>query len=255
MHHDFIDKFSDLNSPIHRFDARFKIILLSALIFLTISFPPERYLAFVLYLLILAISITISKIPIAYILKKSLIIIPFVIMVSLFLPFMKSGAVGGGYSLGIGGLKIYHSKLIILWNLIIKSYLAIISLILLNATTHFSDLLLGLQKLKIPALFINMLSFFYRYIFIIVDEAERMKRARDSRSYQGKWLHQAKTIGDMVGMLFLRSFEKGERAYSAMCARGYDGRFLFQDKVKIKYGEILVFIICLVIIISIRIWL
>ena len=63
----------------------------------------------------------------------------------------------------------------------------------------------------------------YRYSFILVDEIQRMKRARDSRCFGGKWLRQTKTIGHMVGTLFLRSFLRGERVYMAMLSRGYNG--------------------------------
>ena len=68
-----------------------------------------------------------------------------------------------------------------------------------------------------------LLSFMYRYIFILTDEVLRMKQARDSRSFGGKWRWQIKTVGNMVGTLFLRSYERGERVYAAMAARGFNG--------------------------------
>ena len=63
----------------------------------------------------------------------------------------------------------------------------------------------------------------YRYIFILVDEVMRMTRARDSRSFGGRWLRQIGTVGNMIGVLFIRSYERGERVYAAMMARGFDG--------------------------------
>jgi cobalt/nickel transport system permease protein len=65
----------------------------------------------------------------------------------------------------------------------------------------------------------------YRYIFIIVDEVQRMKRARDSRNYKGRWIWQAKVIGYMIASLFLRSHQRAENVYNAMCARGFDGTY------------------------------
>ena len=51
-----------------------------------------------------------------------------------------------------------------------------------------------------------------------------MKQARDSRNFGGRRLWQMRTIGNMVGTLFIRSYERGERVYAAMLARGYDGQ-------------------------------
>jgi cobalt/nickel transport system permease protein len=63
----------------------------------------------------------------------------------------------------------------------------------------------------------------YRYSFILIDEMHRMKRARDSRCFGGRWFWQTKVIGHMIGTLFLRSFHRGERVYMAMLSRGYHG--------------------------------
>ena len=50
-----------------------------------------------------------------------------------------------------------------------------------------------------------------------------MKQARDSRNFGGKRLWQIKIVGRMIGSLFIRSYERGERVYAAMTARGFDG--------------------------------
>jgi len=70
---------------------------------------------------------------------------------------------------------------------------------------------------------VMILSFMYRYLFIVVDEAMRMKQARDSRNFGGGRRWQISTIGNMIGTLFIRSYERGERVYVAMAARGFDG--------------------------------
>jgi cobalt/nickel transport system permease protein len=83
----------------------------------------------------------------------------------------------------------------------------------------------GFERLHIPQFFTLVSSFMYRYIFIIVDEVQRMKRARDSRNYKGRWIWQAKVIGYMIASLFLRSHQRAENVYNAMCARGFDGTY------------------------------
>ncbi|GAI09859.1 unnamed protein product, partial [marine sediment metagenome] len=99
-----------------------------------------------------------------------------------------------------------YDGLLVLANVVIKAWLCILSLILLSATTKFADLLRGLKQLGIPKVIILILSFMYRYIFVLVDEVMRMRRARDSRNFGGGRLRQLRTLGNMLGTLFIRSY-------------------------------------------------
>jgi cobalt/nickel transport system permease protein len=66
-------------------------------------------------------------------------------------------------------------------------------------------------------------SFMYRYVFVIADEARRMRSALAARAFRPRHLGQVAALGRMVTALFLRSYERGERVYVAMLARGYAG--------------------------------
>ena len=59
-----------------------------------------------------------------------------------------------------------------------------------------------------------------------------MKQARDSRNFGegGKRAWQIKTVGNMIGTLFIRSYERGERVYASMVARGFDGHSRTLDR-------------------------
>ncbi|UCD85882.1 MAG: cobalt ECF transporter T component CbiQ [Deltaproteobacteria bacterium] len=239
MKHDFLDKYSSLNSPIHRLDARAKIIAFIGMIIFCVSSPPNAYLAFLGYALFLLIAAALSRVPPTHILKSSLVVIPFVILVAVFIPFLKPDHIGGGYSLGIGKLTVSRSGLVVFENILIKSYLAIISVILLSSTTPFPKLLRGFEQLKVPKLVIMLASFAYRYLFLLIEEIERMERARDARAYRGRWLWQAKVIGQMIGSLFLRSYERGERVYVAMASRGFTGEIVGFGKTKFQAKDVL----------------
>ncbi len=102
--------------------------------------------------------------------------------------------------------------------------------ILLTATTPFPDLIHALRHLRLPQPLVATLSFMYRYLFVLSDEATRLLRARRARSATqpgrksgGSLLWRARVAGNMVGQLFLRSLERGDRVYQAMLARGYTG--------------------------------
>jgi cobalt/nickel transport system permease protein len=105
--------------------------------------------------------------------------------------------------------------------------------ILLVAATQFPDLMHALRHLRVPPLITAVVSFTYRYLFVLVDEVMRLLRARESRSARlpgyrsgGSIPWRARVAGNMAGQLFIRSYERSDRVYSAMLARGYDGQFL-----------------------------
>jgi cobalt/nickel transport system permease protein len=111
----------------------------------------------------------------------------------------------------------------------LKSWLSVQMVILLTASTPLPDLLLAMRALRLPRLLIAILSLMWRYLAVLVDEAMRMMRAREARSasWQGRsggslpW--RARVTGARAGTLFLRGYERSERIYNAMLARGYDG--------------------------------
>ena len=96
-------------------------------------------------------------------------------------------------------------------------------MIVFMTSTEFPVLLKALEKLKIPTIVVLVLSFMYRYVFVITDELMKMKQAKESRSIGGsKWLH-IRTLANMIGTLFIRSYERAERVYVAMRLRGFNG--------------------------------
>jgi cobalt/nickel transport system permease protein len=224
MRHAFLDKYAGLESPIHQLDARAKIVAFFALIVISVTTPPDAWAAFLGYGAFLALIACASCVPPGYLLRRAWVILPFLAAAALSIPFLKPGGVAGGYNFGIRSLSVPRSGWMVFWNVFIKSGVAILSMILLSSTTPFPRLLRGLEQLKVPRVLVMLASFAYRYLFVLVDEAERMERARDSRCYGGRWLWQARVIGGMIGALFLRSYERAERVYVAMVSRGFDGR-------------------------------
>jgi cobalt/nickel transport system permease protein len=223
MKHSFIDEYSDLDSLVHKLDPRTKLVASLAFVIAVVLTPVTSWQAFVSYFCIIAVLLAFSKLPMLYVLKRSLVVFPFVLMIAIFIPFFKQGEVAGSYNIGLWQVSVTYSGLLVLANVVTKAWLCILSLILLSSTTRLADLLKGLKQLKVPQVIVLILSFMYRYIFVLADEVMRMKQARDSRNFGGRRLHQLKTIGNMIGTLFIRSYERGERVYAAMLARGFDG--------------------------------
>jgi cobalt/nickel transport system permease protein len=104
-----------------------------------------------------------------------------------------------------------------------KATTGAVGAVLLGATTSFPDILHGLERLRAPRLLVVIAGFMYRYVFVIADEARRMRAALAARAYRPRHLGQVAALGRMVTALFLRSYERGERVYLSMLARGWSG--------------------------------
>lgn len=248
-----IDKYSDINSIINRRDPRIKVIVFFLLILTIVSTCPELFSVFAIYAVLIFVLILLSKIPIKFIIRRSLVIVPFVLMIAIFTPFLKKGEIIREYSLGTIKLNVSYDGLVVFWNVLIKSYLSILCMILLTASTRFSDLLKALEKLKVPKLIVTLLSFTYRYIFVFQDELQSMTRAKESRSYGRKrWLN-FKTLASIVGVLFIRAYERGERIYHAMRSRGFDGSIKTITDMNLTKSDICFLSIIAIILILIRI--
>ena len=237
MKHSFIDKYSDRDSLIHRLDPRTKLVTTLLFITVVVLTPPDRWSAYALYLAILVALLVTSRVPYSYVLKRSLVIMPFVLFIALFLPFFKGGEVVGSYNIWLWQVSISDSGLEALRNIVARAWLSILSLTLLTSTTRMADLLKGLEELRMPRVIVMLMSFMYRYIFVVTDEVMRMKQARDSRSFGGRRLWQIKTMGNMIGTLFIRSYERGERVYAAMVARGYNGHSRTLSQLKFRLPD------------------
>ena len=114
MQHSFIDKYSDIESPIHRLDPRTKIISFLGFIFVVISTPRYYLLNFAFYAMLILLTMALSGIPIFYILKRSCLILPFAIMTAAFIPFYNSYSTTTGDILKISGVNISRNGLWIL---------------------------------------------------------------------------------------------------------------------------------------------
>jgi len=116
-------------------------------------------------------------------------------------------------------------------SILLRSWLSVQVAILLVAVTRFPDMIHAFEHLRVPGILTTIVAFLYRYLFVLTDEVMRLLRARQSRSAASPGqrsgrsvLWRAKVTGGMAGQLFLRSYERSDRIYNAMLARGYTGQ-------------------------------
>jgi cobalt/nickel transport system permease protein len=219
LKHNFIDRYATLDSPLHALEPRTKLVVFTALIVSVLSIPASRGSLFFFFAFAAVILMGFSQVPLNYIVGRAFLMLPFIILASLAMPWK------GYWGFGI---------------LFIRAILCLIFLILLTNTTRFSELLRGMRKLGCPQILAMNLSFLYRYIFVLTEEAMRMKQARDCRrTSRAPFREELKLLSSMLGTLLIRSFERAERMHAAMLSRGYSGDFPVVSPRKFSWRDLL----------------
>ena len=193
---------SRLDSPVHRWPAAAKLAMALGIILVTVIAPFSWWGWFLGVALGLVVVAALGRIPFGFLLKRLLLLSPFV--------------------LGVALVNHLHHSAAAPWQPVVaRSGLCLLTILALSNTTPFSELLRVLQRLRVPAVMITTLALMYRYLFVLVEEAERMKRARASRTFTRERHRQWHALATVAGQLFVRASERAERIYAAMCARGW----------------------------------
>ncbi|MGH3965827.1 MAG: cobalt ECF transporter T component CbiQ [Pseudonocardiaceae bacterium] len=205
------------SSPAHRLQPQVKVLAAFLFVCCVVATPREVFWAFGGYLLVLVGVWVVAAIPPGWIARRALIEAPFIVLAVL-LPFAE-----GGQRVHVAGVSLSVAGLLAGWNIVIKGTLGVLTSLTLAATTSPRDLLIGLQRLRVPNTITTIATLMLRYFEVIVGEARRMRIARISRGHDPRLLWQAGATARGVGSLFLRSYERGERVHLAMLSRGWNG--------------------------------
>lgn len=216
------------HSLVHSLPSHLKIIAAIAFILIVVSTPVTKWLAFVAYFLWLLTVVTIAKIPFSLLFKRSLIEIPFVFF-AILMPFF-----GTGEKVQVGPFDLYREGLIAGSGIVVKGTLGVMTAIILSTSTTAREILRGLERLKLPALMVQIASFMLRYVNVVNDEMERMKVARESRGFEATGIKHWKVLATAAGALFIRSYERGERVHLSMLSRGYEGVLPHDEPPKVQ---------------------
>jgi cobalt/nickel transport system permease protein len=193
------------DSPVHRLPAQVKIVAALLTVIGVVATPREEFWAFGLYLLVVVSLWVVARVPVGHFAKRVVIEVPFVV-IALLMPIF------GGTAGALAG-----------WNILAKGTLGVLTSLTLAATTTPRDLIIGLQRLRAPAVLTTIATLMLRYLEVIAAEARRMRIARISRGHDPRFLWQVGATARGVGALFIRSYERGERVHLAMVSRGWRG--------------------------------
>ena len=231
MHFDAFDRYHETNSFVHRLDPRIKVAVTVAFILSNALLPDGAWIAFGLSWLFLLFANVFSNLGIPFTFKRSFVALPFA-LVAITVLFGAQGQALTSFHFLWWDLTITNIGLLRFATILIRSWLSVQMAVLLVATARFPDIIHALEHLRVPSILTTIIAFLYRYLFVLGDEVFRLMRARESRSAAravpgqrsgGSAVWRARVAGHMAGQLFLRSYERSDRVYNAMLARGYAG--------------------------------
>lgn len=205
------------HSPLHRAPAHLKVAGLVAFMLVVVATPVPWLPAFAAYAAVLAVLVVLSGVPVPYLARRMVVETPVLVFAAL-LPFVATGP-----QVEVLGVSLTEAGLVAGGGLVMKATLGVLASLLLAATTDPRDLLIGLERLRVPAQLVQIMGFMVRYLDVVTDELRRMKTARESRGFTARNPRHWPVIGRSAGALFIRSFERGERVHLAMISRGHNG--------------------------------
>ena len=226
-----LDLLAEQDSPIHRLDPRAKLITTFVFIVYVVSFGKYEIARLLPFFLFPAFLIGMADLPFGYLLRKLIIVSPFVLFIGIFNPFIDRQIL-----LSFGTLQV-SGGWISLVSILLRFLLTVGAALLLIATTGFPAICMALEKLGAPRIFAVQLLMLYRYIFVLIEEAIRMLRAHTLRSFSTKKMRY-QVFKQMLGNLLLSTIDRAHRIHLAMLSRAFTGEIKIARRYNFSRQEI-----------------
>jgi len=219
MRYPDIDRYAEIDSPIHRIEPRTKVISFGILIVSAVFAGTVQAALF--FFLVAAALLLASRLPVRFILARVKVIGVFVIPILILMPF----TVPGTPVFSLGPLVASAEGISFAVLVTIRSVAAVLLVVTMLGTQRFDTTIKVLALLRVPDIIIQMLLFTYRYIYVMIDEFLRIWSSMRAKGYAFRFSrHGLSMIGNLIGMLLIKSYERAERVYQAMIAKGYTGK-------------------------------
>jgi cobalt/nickel transport system permease protein len=195
------------------------------LITMGISFIPNLYANGATIFLMACISIFIAGVPAKAYIKLLALPLAFLTMGLLSLVISIGTTESALVTVPFFGTTaaITQSNLKLAVHMFFKSMAMVSCLYFLSATTPILDVIQLLRRLKVPALFLELMLIIYRYIFVLSKAAENIYTSQSSRLGHRTFKASLSSLGKLVSSLFIKSFTDAQKLYISLVARGYDG--------------------------------
>jgi cobalt/nickel transport system permease protein len=205
MTHQWHDTYRHARTPAHHLDPRSKLFVGLAFVGTVLFTRTWGIFQIAGYPVLLIGALLLTRLPIIPVLKRALSILPFALLMLL--------------SAVLSRLSLHQTM-----QALAKSLLSVTAMALVSMTTPFPDLLRALEQIHTPRMLVMFLAFLYRYAAVLGKEVVRVERGWASRSFGHFWWKEWSRLGHVLAALLIRSYERAERVYAAMLARGFSSR-------------------------------
>jgi cobalt/nickel transport system permease protein len=212
-----LDEYAHLDSPLHRWEPKYKLVGLAVLIF---AFSLVRDLRLLPAMLTVSFALYIvSRLPLSYLLTRLRAPGFFLLIMAVLLPFLAGRTV----ILRIGPLALRQEGCLDLLLIVVKFVSILTAGLVLFGTAPFLTTIKAMRALGLPPILADMTLFSYRYIYEIGDDLETMEKAMGLRGFRARRLggRTLSVLASLAGSILVRSYEQSERVYKAMVLRGY----------------------------------
>lgn len=248
-----LDDIASGDSIIHNLNGPVKLI--SAIIIIVFTVFSQQIIVPIIMEIFLLLILYLSKVSIKDAFKRIALLLPFGGTIIIFQPFIYPGNVLWAYS----WIQITDTGLnwaILLFGRVITSLTAIV---LLSSTSPMQEIVASFRKLKMPKELAMILSITVRFLFVFIDELTTIRNAQKSRNFNihsklvpYRWI--VKQVGYTIAMMFLKSYEQGERVHKSMVSRGFsDTSQLFNEKTQLEKSDYIYLISIITIMIVIEV--
>lgn len=225
----------DPGSRVHRRDPRVKVVGLLGVTLVSVTAPLEAWPVWVAAALTLCAVAAMSRVPARVIVRRATPVLPPVLLVAAFAPFLG----GGERTVGVGPLALSDHGVRVLAEVSAKATIGTFAAVLLTATTTFPDVLVALERMRVPRTFTLISALMFRYLATLVDEVRRTRAAMVARGYRPRGPLAVVDLGRAVSALFLRSLGRGERVHRAMVSRGFTGVMPAGQVLRLRGADVL----------------
>lgn len=260
-----IGQYYPADSPIHKIDARVKIVI--TLLYILSLFIIESFIGYAFVIASLAVIIKMSKVPFKFMVKglKSLIfIIVFTAIINLFVTKGETPLFTvWRFTVTLEGIYFAIKMCLRIVLLIIGSSILTLTTTPIKLTDGIESLLKPLSKVGVPAHDIAMMmTIALRFIPTLLDETDKIIKAQQARGADfdtGNLVNKAKALVPILVPLFISAFRRADELAMAMEARCYAGggqrtRMNVMKITSIDYVASAVFAIYFAVLIAIRIF-
>lgn len=210
------DKNNRAEGVLTRFDVRAVTLSLLCYLVAMLSLPATDLGDLLVMWCLLIMATSLSGVRFRSMFRKVIFVLPLILLIGLFNPIIDRTPIAT-----FSGVTITRGWVTFL-AIILRGVMAVGAVAVVTEGIGFRAICYALRRLGVPKLFTEQLLFLHRYLFVIVEEAEDMSRARLARS-GGKSGLRLRVWATLIGTLLIRSIDRAERIYGAMLARGYQG--------------------------------